>query len=82
MRWKEKRYKVGDIWYVHHHKFLFFPLKIGTETRWLEVARWRTKWKETWSMNNPFWENDCFIEKGEKLPDELKDTNDHSKQKE
>lgn len=36
MRWKKKVYKYGD--YRIKKKFLFLPLSLGDESRWLETA--------------------------------------------
>lgn len=36
MRWKKEMVRIGDVKAVK--KFLFFPLTIENETRWLEYA--------------------------------------------
>ena len=53
MRWHDKKYKDEEtgIWYIEHRRFLFVPLTIGEETRWLEFAKWREMWKETSSVD-------------------------------
>ena len=45
MRWKNKTYKVGDTKIVN--KFLWLPLSINGETRWLERASYKATYKLT-----------------------------------
>jgi hypothetical protein len=63
MRWHDKKYKEDGVWYIEHHRFLFFPLTIGEETCWLEFARWRECWRETQSVDVPLWTPEKWIEK-------------------
>jgi hypothetical protein len=51
--WHDKKYKdeATGTWYIEHKRFLFVPVTIAGETRWLEFARWRECWKETLSLD-------------------------------
>jgi hypothetical protein len=62
MRWKNKKYKIDGVWYIEHKGFLFLPIRIDEETRWLEFAKWRECWKETQSIDTPYWTNEKWMD--------------------
>jgi hypothetical protein len=62
MRWHDKKYKVDGVWYIEHKRFLFIPMTIGEETRWLEFARWRECWTETISVDTICWQVEKWLD--------------------
>ncbi len=63
MRWNRKvRPKDGDIKYVR--RFLWFPLKLDGETRWLETTSIKLKWVSAYGYDGDYssWKYVCWAE--------------------
>lgn len=63
MRWTVKYPEHGDVRYIK--RFLFLPLTIGNETRWLERVEIRQVFYENYKLRKlpPYksgWKNLCF----------------------
>ena len=50
MKWISKRPVCDDRRFVK--RFLFFPLKLQREVRWLETAYLSQRWNVTWETEN------------------------------
>ena len=63
MRRNLMAYEIGDTRVIR--KFLFFPLKLNYDWRWLEYANIKQEfvWYDAYYDRHPVWENVKFVDK-------------------